>query len=204
VLLPVLRAAEAIGLRQLLPFTVGQLATFRFPGAAADNRLTAVRRSDTGLNAMLSVPHATIVSSETLAEECRVFTRYLVGSQPTTYVVDQYVKAHHVSRKLSPADVFDQRLVAVAARRPLFARLVDSYARIFAPSSLLRQKLVLLLAILETAPPTCHVIDRPPAVSGIVLVSQLAGKSLLWLISLLVATALLFPARLVLGGRKLQ
>jgi hypothetical protein len=117
-------------------------------------------------------------------------------------VVEQYIKAHHTSQKFSPADLFDQRLVGFARRRPLSTRLADSFARVFAPSSLLRRKLVLLLAILETASPTCHVIDRPPSRSRMVLASQLAAKMALWLIALVVASAILFPSRLMSGGRR--
>jgi hypothetical protein len=202
VLLPVLRTLESAGLGGALPFTVGQLATFRFPGTAADNALTARRRDAAGLDTMLSSPATASVSAETLAEECRVFTRYLAASGPTTYVVEQYIKAHHTSQKFSPADLFDQRLVGFARRRPLSTRLADSFARVFAPSSLLRRKLVLLLAILETASPTCHVIDRPPSRSRMVLASQLAAKMALWLIALVVASAILFPSRLMSGGRR--
>lgn len=144
------------------------------------------------------------MSSEALTEECRVFTRYLAASTPTTYVVDQYIKAHHTTRKFRPADLFDQRLVGFARRHPLSARLADSFARVFAPSSLLRRKLVLLLAILETAPPTCHVIDRPPSDNRMVLAGWLAARIALWLIGLIAATAILFPLRLVNGGRKIR
>jgi len=206
-ILPVLRTLEAIGLERALPFTVGQLATFRFPGTAPDNALTAVRPEPVGLETMLSslpsLPTASVIS-EALTEECRVFTRYLAASRPTAYVVDQYIKAHHTSPKFLPADVFDQRLVGFARRHPLSARLADSFARVFAPSSLLRRKLVLLLAILETAPPTCHVIDRPPSSNRMVLAGWLAAKTALWLIGLLAAAALLLPVRVVDGGRKIR
>jgi len=53
-MLRVLRTLEAVGLERALPFTVGQLATFRFSGIASDNALTAVRREAAGLDTMLS------------------------------------------------------------------------------------------------------------------------------------------------------
>jgi NADH dehydrogenase len=206
-MLPVLRTLEAAGLERVLPFTVGQLATFRFAGTASENALTAVGGDVAGVDRILLSPPtgpATGAPSEVLAEECRVLTRYLTGNAPTTYVLDQYIRAHHVSDKFLPTDLFDQRLVAFSLRHVLLARMADSFARLFAPSSLLRRKLVLLLAILEVAPPTWTVIDRPPSGSRMILAGSLAAKTALWLIGLVVATAILFPLRLVEGGRQIQ
>jgi NADH dehydrogenase len=202
-LLPALGAAEAVGMGRVLPMTRGQLATFRFPGTAAENPLVeALGRNLVGLQAMASPRAPTDASAETLEAECRVFTRYLVGCLPTSYVAEQYIRAHRVSFKLSAADAFDQRLVSFAARRRILTRLADSYGRVFAPASLLRRKLVLLLAVLETSPSTYRLIDQPVGGNRLLLGGSLAAKGLLWLGGLVAGTVLLFPARLALGRRK--
>src|SRR5262245_22806310 len=215
VMLPVLRTAEAVGVGPALPFSVGQLATFRFAGTAADHPLIeSPAQHRAGLDAMLSpaVPPAVSPavsappkaerSSEALGAECRAFTRHLIGCDPSPGIVDHYQRAHSVSRKFEPDDPFDEFLAGFAARHRVLARFADSYARIFAPASLLRRKLVLLLAILETASPTFQMIDQPPPGGRTLVVARLVGEGLLWIGGLLAAVAFLVPARLAIGHRR--
>jgi NADH dehydrogenase len=201
VLLPALRGAESIGLARLLPFTVGQLATFRFPGTAAGHpAIEAEREHRVSLRQMVS-SDSQPADDDALDEECRVFTRHLIGIEPTRYTVDHYVRAHRVSPKFVSDDRFDRFLVRFGARHRVLARLADSYARVFASGSLLRRKLVLLLAILETAPQTHRVIDQPPEGGPILIVGRLSGRGILWLAGLLLAAILLVPVRLAIGHR---
>jgi NADH dehydrogenase len=202
VLLPVLAAAERLGVGRLLPFTVGQLSTFRFPCVAtahdADPAMPARR---VGLQEMVAAaPQPSDGGS--LAGECRTLTRHLIGSDPTAYVVSHYARAHQASGRLMPGDRFDRLLVRIAARHRLLARCADSYARVFAPASLLRRKLVLLLAILETAPETHRVIDAPPGGGAMLIAGRLIGQGVLWLAGLLAAAVLLAPVQLAIGQRK--
>ena len=88
-----------------------------------------------------------------------MFTHYLADDEPTSYVIDCY------RRLLSSADLPDQTrglliertLLAFAREGVLPLRIADAYARFFRPRSLLRRRLVLLLAILENSAPT----ERP-------------------------------------------
>jgi hypothetical protein len=61
---------------------------------------------------------------------------------------------------------------------------------------LLRRKLVLLLAILETSAPFAGHIDDPGSGSRITLPLRLAGRGLVAALALLAGTLLLLPARL--------
>ncbi len=83
--------------------------------------------------------------------ECRLFTRFLAGVEMSPYVLATY------ARLLPTADVsprsaqrlIERSLLAVSHAGLIPLRAADMYARVFLPRSLLRRRLVLLLAILE-------------------------------------------------------
>ena len=137
--------------------------------------------------------------SETRADlerECRTFTRYLVGREPTPYVIGKYGEAHAATAVLA-GDRFDHRITAVARLHPVAAFVADAYARFFAPRGAFRKKLIVLLAILETSPPFYRELEQ---VSDGHLVSQVmhVAVRLLLLISAAIVGAVLFvPLRLV-------
>ena len=83
-----------------------------------------------------------------LERECRVFTRYLVGREPSEYVRAKYADAHTIVPAYATLDAFHRRLLGIARTGPAFTRLADAYTRAFAPRGALRKKLILLLAIL--------------------------------------------------------
>lgn len=138
---------------------------------------------------------------EALVGECRTFTRYLVGSDPDSYVVRKYVEAHEASAGLAPARRFDRLLVRAAAASVGLARLADSYVRVFDSGAVLRRKLVLLLAILETCSPSYKVIDTPPGGARWVLLIRLAAIGSTALLSLVVGTLMFGPLQLALRER---
>jgi hypothetical protein len=91
-----------------------------------------------------------------LDAECRAFTRYLIRQAPDRYTVARYQVGHHAIpfRRSGPRDAVDGMLVLFASRGGWRVRVADAYARVFRPHGVLRQKLTLLLAILENAPAT--------------------------------------------------
>src|SRR5262249_28617966 len=93
-----------------------------------------------------------------LAEECRVFTWYLLRLQPSDYVIDKYRAAHAVTDAYTTGG-FDVWLVRVAARAPWCTALADGFATVCDRRGLLRRKLVLLLAILETSSPAHRALE---------------------------------------------
>ena len=100
------------------------------------------------------------MSDAALEAECRRLCRYLVGEDAPAYVVAAYLRAHRVSSAFAPRETFD-RVVLRLASVPPGIHLADAHARLFAPASALRCKLVLLLAILETSSASFRRVDEP-------------------------------------------
>ena len=139
--------------------------------------------------------------SRELASECRTFTRYLIGIEPTEYIVGEYVAAHETLDVLRPADGFDRFLLRLG-RGPSWLRgPAAAFARVHAPRSALQNKLVTLLAILETAPVSGSTIDAVPSTSVPVLIARLAARGTLAAVSLIVGTVLLVPLRWLMSPR---
>lgn len=131
-----------------------------------------------------------------LESECRVFTRFLIGVAPEAYVIEKYVEAHGKVAALTGGDAFERRMVRIAARGPVLAKAVDAYARLAAPRSLLRNKLVLLLAILESCAPSYRLLEAVDGAAVPVQFLRLAGRGLLGAVSILLGAALVVPLRL--------
>jgi hypothetical protein len=144
-------------------------------------------------------------TSNGLDIESSVFTRYLVGRDPSDYVRQKYRDGHRAIpyRLKADEDAFDVALVIVARRGALRTRIADAYARIFRPHGVLRQKLTLLLAILENSPDTHRQFTAGGR--GITLaVPAIGGNLLLFLVSLLAGMVLLGPIHVFLRGRRPQ
>lgn len=133
-----------------------------------------------------------------LARECRVLTRHLTGAEPGDYVTARYLDAHRVRPGFLPRTRLDRFLCAFARVSPLTARVADSWAAIFAPTSTLRRKLVLLLAMLESCAPHYRRLEdvkggRTLAIAGLAL------RGVLAVLTLLLSLLVFVPARIVLG-----
>ena len=139
--------------------------------------------------------------ADALDNECRVFCRYLAGREATDYLLATY-RAAHATGAVEPAggsSAFEHGVVALARRSGLLARALDARARILAPGSLLRRKLVLVLAILETSAETEAAVDTPTHSGPVGLGLHLVGLGLAFG-CLFVVGLLLSPLALVLGG----
>jgi hypothetical protein len=95
-----------------------------------------------------------------LAHECRSYAVYLIGQWPDSYTVEKYRDFHARPDVPGESDPFDRFLVEFSSRGPSCARLADCYACRFRKASVLRKKLVLMLAILECSPKTYEILDR--------------------------------------------
>ena len=143
--------------------------------------------------------------ADLLERECRVFARYLAGSDPSPATLAAYRRAHeHVlATDLEPGGSRGERaLLALARRGPARARAADGFARFFAKKSTLRRKLVTLLAILECDAPSARTLDTADAGSaaGFLVRFTLAGLGF-GLRFALVALWLPFGALLAGGDR---
>ena len=143
-----------------------------------------------------------IVNTGPLESECEVFARYLLSCTPAPYVVRKYSAAHHVSAVFSTGSRFDNLLVRIASVHPALTRLADSYARIFAPGALLRKKLVLLLAILETSAPSCYLIEAVDSGGKLVLLVGLFVKGMAFILSLMAGAIVFLPLQMILASNQ--
>jgi NADH dehydrogenase len=197
-----LRVAETVGLTGLLPVTAGQLSSFRSPGVATANWLQdTMSHRLRGLPDMLAAEASPNQPADELPRECRVFAAHLLRAVPDDYVTGRYVEAHRVLSGLTTADAFEVALLRFARTHRVAAAIADAYARVFVPASVLRKKLVLLLALLETSAATYRLVDAPvqggPAAVAARLVAR-GSVAVMWL----AAGILLFgPARLILTAR---
>jgi hypothetical protein len=142
------------------------------------------------------------VTDETrLKRECRTLGSYLIGTTPDAYVVAKYARAHAVSPVYSSTDRFELLLVRLAGANRSLARIVDAYAAVLAPTALVRRKLILLLAILETCAPSSQIIDQTGRGPSSVLLVRLFGKAVVSGVCLLVGAGFLSLPRLLLAGR---
>jgi NADH dehydrogenase len=139
----------------LLPVTAGQLSALSNDGTIHSSELY-LRQAPTmkGVDEMIKLAVSLERSQEKsrqLERECTTYCHYLTGEDPTPYVIDKYQDAHRfasvVADQNTPA--FCRFLLDISAKHPFFTRLADAYTSIFYRRSPFRNKLVLLVAILE-------------------------------------------------------
>jgi len=99
---------------------------------------------------MFTSPPVT-ASPTDLAEEARIFGRYLVGVTPPPELIDRYRDASTVLFTAPPPPA-DAALLAFVRRRPWSVGLLDGACALLRPGGLLRSKLLVMSAILETSP----------------------------------------------------
>lgn len=200
---PVAPLIGALGLMEpvllgALPATAGQFYVFAHDSsAAADTAPDAARRR--GI-AEIIAEHLAAARSELAAppdaeldEECETFCRYLAGVAPGEYVKRKYREAHAPGRH-GPRREADDPLTRAARRGPASTRLVDAWSALLARDGTFRRKLVLLLAILESAGETSARVDVPDRgsapgfLAGTAL--RVAGFALTFLVSLVAVPVL--------------
>jgi hypothetical protein len=132
------------------------------------------------------------VGSAELRAECERMCRYLIGKTPAPYVVEHYVRGHAVRPEwFAPRSAFDRTLEAAARGLPL--RVVDACSRFLAPGSVVRRKLVFLLAILENSWPTCEAYETPDVSRPFEFYVRMIPRGVLLMGALLVGALVLRP-----------
>ena len=140
-----------------------------------------------------------------LARECRVLCRYLLGREPTPYVITKYSSGHaslpHGERD---GDTLERALLSTGAASPWMTGLADTYAAVWRRDALLRRKLVLLTAILEHSGETSAPFDEPIAQGRLGAIASLAWLGVRWAGRLVLAIAVFGPLHLatLAGGRR--
>lgn len=127
--------------------------------------------------------------------ECQTLARYLTGMEPSAYILEKYhaCSAGLQAMRGSSPTWFDNALMSLARRGSFGTALVDTYARWFAPRSLVRYKLTLLLAILENSPDSHVRVTAATTGDRWTLVRQLILVGLRETAALVVATIILGP-----------
>lgn len=135
---------------------------------------------------------------ETLDLECAVLTKYLIQQAPNPYVLAKYREAHQASPKLAQLhpSPFDQLLVALSRQNAVAAKMVDAYAALFFRNALVRKKMVVLLAILESCAPTYIVFDQVDPGGARMFVLRFVQQGILFAITFVLAMILLMPLHL--------
>ena len=130
-------------------------------------------------------------SDQALAAEAHAFGRYLVGRPPPAELVARYRDASRVlfTAPVTPAEA---AVVGFVRRHPWSVSLLDAATGLLRPASLLRSKILVMAAILETSPEFADdFLFRP--VHPLVLALRVAGLGLLVVGRVLVGMAL-YPA----------
>jgi len=88
--------------------------------------------------------------TDELRQEAILFGRYLVDREPSADLIERYVEANQL---LFANDAgFERELLDFARRHPWSIGMLDASAGILGGNSVLRKKLLLMTAILETTP----------------------------------------------------
>jgi hypothetical protein len=145
--------------------------------------VTRARALHTGGDVLLR-PAVSDDEASTLDLEARVFGRYLIGRVPPAELVERYRAANRVLFP-SPAPAAEAAVVRFARRHPWSVSLLDGAVGLRRPGSLLRNKILVMAAILE-ASPTFAEVFLPPAAGPVSLVLRVA-----WLGALAIARAAL-------------
>jgi len=143
------------------------------------------------------------MNREALDRECRVFCLYLVGRIPNDYVMRKYREAHQSQslRVGAHANPCESLLVRIARLNPLGTKLIDAYSRVFRPLSLIRRKLILILAIMESCAPTHASVDSPDSTSVPLLLVRSLQRGLTFALSLLIGVLAILPLEMLLRAR---
>lgn len=193
----------------LMPITVGQLATFRNDGRAADSAL--LRSLHPGMKTISQIiqdgliPAKAAPKDSDISRECSVLSRYLVHKEPDSIVMESYFRCHNTISFVC-MDFHDRLLMSLGRSTPLLTRTADAYSRFFRPHSVLRKKLAYLAGILEVSPRHFRFYESPD-VSGLTgFIVKLGLKGMGLALHLLLATPILLPLQILarLSGRKEQ
>jgi hypothetical protein len=113
------------------------------------------------------------ISIAALVEEGRILSRYVLGGEETTReILERYARASTVVFQGSPPPG-DLAVLRFIRRRPWSLPLLDAAAGLIDPDSLLRKKLLLVVAILEATPAHVETFTPRPS-SRVAVMARLA------------------------------
>ena len=186
----------------LLPITAGQLASFSNDGTIRNNILfnrfaSDMKRIDEMIKLSLPLVEKNATFPLALERECERFVLYLTGLKPDKYIKKKYIEGHIAVDFVNNRTAFNTLLVKMAMCSTLFTKIADVYTCIFFKNSVFRRKLVLLLAILESCPNSCALIDSVSEISRPSVYANLVVKTFLFFVFLLISIILFGPIHAV-------
>ena len=130
--------------------------------------------------------------------ECQIFCKYLVQQKPDAYITQKYQQAHQSGNIALPKtdEPFERWLMLVARIHPFMTRLADSYSRLLFPSSIVRKKLVLLVAILESGKHSQEFSDMPEPSTRMTFFARCAFEGFVFVCIACMAVIFLLPIHL--------
>jgi NADH dehydrogenase len=189
----------------LLPINSGQLSSFVYESVGGPNWLqekyAPAMNSPREMVCKVIEQERESYHSERLNNECRAVCRYLLNSEPNEYVLRKYREAHN-QRGAGPdlsSGLFERILVRLSRGGRLGARLVDSYTRVFCKRAVIRKKLILVLAILETTYPYCTDIDSVSCSSKAEFLGSMAIRTVGFAVLCMVSASVLAPLQVASG-----
>ena len=133
------------------------------------------------------------ISPADLHEEGALLARYLLGREPPPEAAQRSVGGC-AQLFVDPASPEDSALMSFIRRHPWSLPSLDAACGLLRPRSLLRQKLILMLAILETIPGIAEAFVAMPAPRFVVLL-RLAATGFVASLKIAAGVVLLPAAR---------
>ncbi len=190
-----LRITEPL-LYRFLPFTLGQLASFR--NHSTSSTTDPAFACSTGIDTMIKEGMKPVPPSRAeLIKECNTYCKYLTGKEPDQYLTEKYLD-YHSKLKPTGTSAFDGIVNKFASSSPLITKMCDAWCRFFFPTSLLRHKLTYLLGIAETVPPYSNILDSSDNMSIPVLFIRMGIRGVIMAIQICLASIFLIPGKIVL------
>lgn len=111
----------------------------------------------------------------------------------------KFQEAHRVGSINPPSDTFNRLLLMLARANPLWTKLVDTYSVVFCKSSVVRKKLILLFAILESNADAYSSLDAVDEARKVVFLLKVIGKGCIFVLVLFLSVIILFPVHILFG-----
>ena len=135
-----------------------------------------------------------------LERECRVFTRYLTNREPDDYLLGKYVAMQACAARADARDRTDAALLRVARLGVTGTRIADAYARIFRPRTVLRRKLILVLALAENSRAFHRLLTSGAVGSRAANGLRAAGSVAAFVLALVTGLVIFAPLRFLPGS----
>jgi len=96
-----------------------------------------------------------------LINECHKITRYLLSQEPPQDLIQRYIEANSIlfAGETPPSD---RAILSFIHRNPWSLPYLDAASALFRPNSLLRNKILVMIAILEATPQFAEAFTPEP------------------------------------------